>query len=150
MAAHPDPLALTRELLHFDTINPPGQEEPCAHHLGAMLEAAGYRCQVGPVLTIEPLGAATPSGPFDLVIFVSEHAVRLGLPRLALSAARVLAVGARTAAALFMGASYVGELARRGVETGVLTPQENAAVQGVVEIAMRVWKHHATYAKMDS
>ena len=59
-------------------------------------------------------------------------------------------LGARTAAALFMGASYVGELARRGVETGVLTPQENAAVQGVVEIAMRVWKHHATYAKMDS
>jgi succinyl-diaminopimelate desuccinylase len=43
MAAHPDPLVLTRELLHFDTINPPGQEEPCAHHLGALLEAAGFR-----------------------------------------------------------------------------------------------------------
>jgi succinyl-diaminopimelate desuccinylase len=43
MAAHPDPLALTRELLRFDTINPPGQEEPCAHHLGDLLEAAGFR-----------------------------------------------------------------------------------------------------------
>jgi hypothetical protein len=59
-------------------------------------------------------------------------------------------LGARTAAALFMGASYVGELASRGVEAGVITPQENAAVQGVVDIAMRVWKHHATHAKMDS
>lgn len=59
-------------------------------------------------------------------------------------------LGARTAAALFMGASYVGELASRGVEAGVITPQENAAVQGVVDIAMRVWKHHATHAKMGS
>lgn len=49
----------------------------------------------------------------------------------------------RTAAALFMGASYVGNLAREGVEAGVITPQENAAVQGVVELAMQVWKFHA-------
>jgi hypothetical protein len=53
---------------------------------------------------------------------------------------------ARTAAALFMGASYVAELARQGVERGAITPAENAAVQGVAELAMRVWKHHATNA----
>jgi hypothetical protein len=57
---------------------------------------------------------------------------------------------ARTAAALFMGASYVAELARQGVENGVLTAQENAAVQGVAELAMQVWKYHAMNAKLDT
>jgi succinyl-diaminopimelate desuccinylase len=38
-----DPLRLTQELLTFNTINPPGAEEPCARHIGALLEAVGYR-----------------------------------------------------------------------------------------------------------
>ena len=38
-----DPRALTRELLAFNTINPPGMERACAQHLGAMLENAGFR-----------------------------------------------------------------------------------------------------------
>jgi hypothetical protein len=42
-----------------------------------------------------------------------------------------------------MGASYVGNLAHEGVEAGVFTPQEGAAIQGVVELAMQVWKFHA-------
>jgi succinyl-diaminopimelate desuccinylase len=33
---------LTRELLRFDTINPPGQEQACTRHLGRLLEAAGF------------------------------------------------------------------------------------------------------------
>jgi succinyl-diaminopimelate desuccinylase len=37
-----DPRALTRELLAFDTINPPGMERACARHLGALLEGAGF------------------------------------------------------------------------------------------------------------
>ena len=39
-----DPLAasFTRDLLAFNTINPPGQEEDCARHLGRLLEAAGF------------------------------------------------------------------------------------------------------------
>ncbi len=37
-----DPRRLTRELLRFDTINPPGMERACARHLGAILEAAGF------------------------------------------------------------------------------------------------------------
>ena len=37
-----DPRALTRELLAFNTINPPGMERACARRLGAILEAAGY------------------------------------------------------------------------------------------------------------
>jgi succinyl-diaminopimelate desuccinylase len=40
----PDPVALTRELIRFRTINPPGEEEACARHLGRMLEAAGFAC----------------------------------------------------------------------------------------------------------
>ncbi len=43
MSALPDPRRLTRELLAFNTINPPGMERACARHLGAMLEAAGFR-----------------------------------------------------------------------------------------------------------
>jgi len=35
-------LKLTRELLLFDTINPPGQERACARHLGQLLENAGF------------------------------------------------------------------------------------------------------------
>ncbi len=38
-----DPRALTRELLAFNTINPPGMERACARHLGALLEGAGFR-----------------------------------------------------------------------------------------------------------
>jgi succinyl-diaminopimelate desuccinylase len=36
------PIALTQELIRFDTINPPGNESPCARHLGRILEAAGF------------------------------------------------------------------------------------------------------------
>ena len=35
-------LQLSRELLQFNTINPPGMERDCARHLGGLLEAAGF------------------------------------------------------------------------------------------------------------
>ncbi len=38
----PQPLQLTRDLLHYNTINPPGMERDCARHLGRLLEAAGF------------------------------------------------------------------------------------------------------------
>ncbi|WP_291299495.1 M20/M25/M40 family metallo-hydrolase, partial [Elioraea sp.] len=41
--AAPDPIRLTQDLLRFNTINPPGAEEPCARHIGEMLEKAGFR-----------------------------------------------------------------------------------------------------------
>jgi succinyl-diaminopimelate desuccinylase len=41
-----DPRALTRELLAFNTINPPGMERACASHLGKLLEAAGFRVEM--------------------------------------------------------------------------------------------------------
>ena len=37
-----DPVALTRKLLAFDTVNPPGREASCNQYLGELLEAAGY------------------------------------------------------------------------------------------------------------
>jgi succinyl-diaminopimelate desuccinylase len=43
MTIGPDAVALTQSLLRFDTINPPGNEDPCARMLGAALERAGYR-----------------------------------------------------------------------------------------------------------
>lgn len=35
-------LSLTRELLGFDTMNPPGQERSCAEYLGGLLEDGGF------------------------------------------------------------------------------------------------------------
>ena len=40
-----DSVELTRTLVAFDTINPPGNERPCAKHLG-------WLCQNKPVFTI--------------------------------------------------------------------------------------------------
>ncbi len=42
MAAMPDAVQLTRELLKFNTINPPGAEQACAQHLGDILLRAGF------------------------------------------------------------------------------------------------------------
>jgi succinyl-diaminopimelate desuccinylase len=38
-----DSLGLTRSLLRFDTVNPPGRERDCARFAGRMLEEWGYR-----------------------------------------------------------------------------------------------------------
>jgi uroporphyrinogen-III synthase len=78
--------------------------QPGADRQARALAAAGYQAVVAPALTIRALPAKPPSGPFDWVIFLSEHAVRIGVPLLealaGLGSARVLAVGARTVAVL--------------------------------------------------
>jgi len=76
------------------------RSEPGATRQARALQEAGHTCLVAPVLVIEPLPAAPPAGRFDVVIFLSEHAVRHGLAGLELAGARLLAVGAQTAAAL--------------------------------------------------
>lgn len=46
-----DAVTLTRELIRFNTINPPGEEQACAEHLGRLLEGAGFQCdyvEMGP------------------------------------------------------------------------------------------------------
>jgi len=40
-----DAIALTKSLLRFDTVNPPGRERDCARHAGAMLEEWGFAVQ---------------------------------------------------------------------------------------------------------
>lgn len=39
---------LTRDLVRYDTINPPGNEEPCVRHVGTLLEDAGFRVSYHP------------------------------------------------------------------------------------------------------
>lgn len=43
MGAHIDAVELTRQIVRMNTINPPGDEEPCARHLGVLLENAGFK-----------------------------------------------------------------------------------------------------------
>src|SRR3954447_4141549 len=50
----PDAVGLLRELIRFDTVNPPGNERPAQEHLAGMLEGAG--------LEVELLGR-TPERP---------------------------------------------------------------------------------------
>ena len=40
-----DAISLTRSLVAFDTINPPGRERDCARHAGALLEEWGFRVE---------------------------------------------------------------------------------------------------------
>ena len=42
MAVQPNVLELTKQLVRMNTINPPGQEEQCARHLGSLLERHGF------------------------------------------------------------------------------------------------------------
>ncbi len=37
-----DAVALTRDLVRFDTVNPPGRERDCARYIGAMLQESGF------------------------------------------------------------------------------------------------------------
>src|SRR3989337_2957114 len=43
--AEPDAVALTRSLLGFDCINPPGREADCARHAAKLLQDWGYRVE---------------------------------------------------------------------------------------------------------
>jgi succinyl-diaminopimelate desuccinylase len=43
MSGMPDVVALTRELLRFNTVNPPGAEQACAQHLGDLLKGGGFQ-----------------------------------------------------------------------------------------------------------
>jgi succinyl-diaminopimelate desuccinylase len=48
------PVDLTVELIRFDTINPPGQEEACTRHLEQLLAAAGFDCSIVPLADGRP------------------------------------------------------------------------------------------------
>jgi succinyl-diaminopimelate desuccinylase len=68
MTPAPDPRALTRELLAFNTINPPGMERACARLLGKLLEEAGFRTEYhefaeGRTSLVARIGGAGPKPP---------------------------------------------------------------------------------------
>ena len=44
------------------------------------------------------------------------------------------------ASAIFTGCSYVMNLSKMALDAGSITPEENAAIQGVSELAMQIWK----------
>ena len=44
-----DPIELTRDLIRFETINPPGNETPCAEYIGGILERVGFRIAYYPL-----------------------------------------------------------------------------------------------------
>ncbi len=41
-------IELTRDLVRFNTINPPGNERACAEHLASLLEKAGFAVDLVP------------------------------------------------------------------------------------------------------
>jgi succinyl-diaminopimelate desuccinylase len=43
--SHPDAVSLTKSLLGFDTVNPPGRERDCARSIGAMLQDSGFQVE---------------------------------------------------------------------------------------------------------
>lgn len=43
MTTFTNSIDLTRNLLAFNTINPPGQEQECAKYLGSLLESVGFQ-----------------------------------------------------------------------------------------------------------
>lgn len=80
------------------------RSRPGADRHEQVLQAGGYETLVLPVLAIDALNNPAPERDFDLVIFLSEHAVHCSRAARArtdfCAGARVLAVGASTAAAL--------------------------------------------------
>ncbi len=61
-ATPPHALKLTRDLLHFNTINPPGQERDCAHFLGKLLADAGFEVKYHEFAAVRTSVIATIGG----------------------------------------------------------------------------------------
>jgi hypothetical protein len=45
------------------------------------------------------------------------------------------------ASAIFMGCSYVMNLGKMAYDAGTITSEEHAAIQGVSELSMQIWKN---------
>jgi succinyl-diaminopimelate desuccinylase len=61
----PQAAQLTRDLLFFNTVNPPGVERACAKHLGSMLEDAGFRVEYHEFADMRTSVIATIGGKKD-------------------------------------------------------------------------------------
>jgi uroporphyrinogen-III synthase len=109
------------------------RSQPGADRQAAALCERGYQVLVAPVIAIAPLPGPVVSGAFTDVVFLSEHAVRFGIGRLArdidLSSLPVYAVGSSTAARLSEAgvAAAIPELAS---SEGLLAMPEFAEASG--------------------
>jgi len=76
-----DARTLTRELLAFNTINPPGMERACARRLGAILEEAGYAVAYHEFAeTRTSLIARIGGNPVGFAIWFSTYSTFLSKP----------------------------------------------------------------------
>lgn len=109
------------------------RSQPGADRQAAALRDAGHDPVVAPVIRIEITGSAPPPGPFDELVFLSEHAVRAGLPPLRAAPwfidARAFAVGARTASVL-ADAGVPAATPAEPTSEGLLALPEFAALDG--------------------
>jgi succinyl-diaminopimelate desuccinylase len=147
-----DVVALTQALVRADTVNPPGREEACARHLGALLEGAGFRVRlhalgVGRASLVATLGGTSGSAP----ICFSGHldVVPLGMATWArdpfageLDAGRVHGRGASdmkggVAAIVAAAVSLAPYLDRSAGVSIVLTAGEETGCQGAFDLAAR-------------
>ena len=74
--------------------------EPSASRLGHELGQYGYECIVEPVLEIKPIAARPSNANFELVVYLSSHAVR-HLDVLKCGTLATMAVGEHTAETLY-------------------------------------------------
>ncbi|MCB1685938.1 MAG: uroporphyrinogen-III synthase, partial [Pseudomonadales bacterium] len=100
------------------------RSRPGADRHEQVLQAAGFETLVLPVLAIDSLSNPAPGRDFNLVIFLSEHAVNCSSAQRArtdfCAGAQVLAVGTATAAALTAA----------GVSVSVSGDRRGARLQG--------------------
>ncbi len=70
----PDPIDLTRKLIAFDTINPPGRERKCCRYLADLLQDAGFRIDLYEFdAERTSLVARAPEGNSSLPICFTGH-----------------------------------------------------------------------------
>lgn len=63
-----NPIELTRQLIQFATVNPPGNEDACARHVGLLLEDAGFKTAYhsfgsGRVCLVATIGGSEAKAP---------------------------------------------------------------------------------------
>jgi uroporphyrinogen-III synthase len=103
--------------------------QPGADRQAAELEAAGYRTLVAPVLAVEATGAPLPAGNFDVVVFLSEHAVNFTEDFSFCAGAQLFAIGPQTGAIL-EAAGYSARVPEDPRSEGLLATPEFAVLTG--------------------
>lgn len=90
------------------------RSQPGADRQAAALRADGHHALVAPVIRISPLAGPPPAGPWTDLVFLSEHAVRFGVPGL-----RAAGVDPALLAVFAVGSSTAARLAELGISATV-------------------------------